>query len=349
MEEEKVENIPEEVQEEKPVEQPVEESASNPEPEKDSIDALLNSTEVEVKKEEPDGRPYNEVIEEARQGILAAYKKSRMVSNISMVIAVVLLVGAFIMIIQKKAFFVAFGYSLAGATLVAMIVFYFVNRNRLPKRIKEYITLVSSSLNSHAFNNPEFKDVKTDPNERMSSTDLISDRVYMDMNNVVSRNVVKGMYGDRSFLVADVAIRNSQGRKVDNLFVGKYLTYKNDLHFESRYIIRLKGAEDVDLPNDLEGLVVLEENEKMVIYGPDGSKYKEDLGSKFIPSLKEIEIQGALLGISIVIWAGHSAAYLSYSDDIVALPFEKEFNKEAYDGYVATQLRLLDALKTLLK
>ncbi len=349
MEEEKVENIPEEVQEEQPVEHPVEEAASNQEPEKDSIDALLSSTEVEVEKEDPNGKPYNEVIEEARQDILKQYKKSRMVSNISMVVAVLLLVGSFIMIIQKTSLFVALGYSLAGATLVAMIIFYFVNRNRLPKRIKEYVAIVSSSLNSHAFNNQEFKEVKTDPNERMASTDLISDRVYMDMNNVVSRNIVKGMYSNRSFLVADVAIRNAQGRKLSNLFVGKYLTYKNDLHFESRYIIRIKGAEDIDLPNDLEGLVVLEENEKMVIYGPEGSKYKEDLGNKFIPSLKEIEIKGALLGISIVIWAGHSAAYLSYSDDIVALPFEKEFNKEAYDEYVATQLRLLNALKTLLK
>ena len=349
MEEEKIENIPEEVKEEQPAEEPVEEVASNEEPQKDSIDALLSSTEVEVKKEEPDGRPYNEVIEESRKDILQAYKKQRMISNISMVVAVVILVGAFIMILQRKSLFVALGYSLAGATLVAMIVFYFVPRNRLPKKVKEYVSLVSAALNSHAFNNQEFTNVKTDPNERLSTTDLISDRVYMDMNNVVSRNVVKGMYSERSFLVSDVAIRNAQGRKVTNLFVGKYLTYKNDLHFESRYIIRLKGAEEIDLPNDLEGLVVLEENEKMVIYGPEGSKIKDDLGTKFIPSLKEIEIKGALLGLSIVIWAGHSAAYLSYSDEIVALPFEREFNKEAYDEYIATQLRLLNALKTLLK
>ena len=350
MEEEKLETLPEEEQVQEPASQePVSEPKQPVEPEKDSIDALLSSNLVEIKKEDPNDRPYDEVIEEARKELLKSYKKSRTISNISMLVAVAILIGAFIMIVQKTAVLVAVGYSLAGATLVAMIVYYIINRNRMPKKVKDYVTLVSGALNGHAYNSQEYKELKTDPNERLGSEEFFSDRVYKDMNNVVSRNIVRGLYGDRGLMVGDVALRSGQGKTLNNLFIGKYISYKNDLHFENRYIIRLKGKEDVDLPNDIEDLAVLEENEKLVIYGPEGHKYKEDLGTKFIPSLKEINVEGALLGLSIVIWAGHSAAYLSYSDEIVALPFEKEFNKEAFEAYTATQLRLLDALKTLLK
>ena len=150
-------------------------------------------------------------------------------------------------------------------------------------------------------------------------------------------------------MVADLGLRKMVGRKTENLFIGKYISYKNDLHFENRYIIRLKGEKEIDIPNDIDDLVVLEDNETLIIYGPEGHKYKEDLGKDFFNGLKDIKLNEELLSLSIVIWAGHSAAYLSYSDDVITLPFEKEYNKEPFDRYVSTQLNLLNALKTLLK
>ena len=65
--------------------------------------------------------------------------------------------------------------------------------------------------------------------------------------------------------------------------------------------------------------------------------------------LKRIKLGNELLGFTVVIWAGHSAAYLSYTDAIIALPFERPFNGEAFDNYTSQQLELLNALKTLLK
>ena len=254
-----------------------EESAETPE---SSIDALLPHS-VAIEKESPDAKPYNEIVEQARVDIAKSYKKSRMISNISMLVAVALLVGAFILILQKKSLFVILGYSIAGATLVAMVVFYIMTRNRLPKKVKDYVALVNTALNQHAFNPSEFQEMKTDPTDKLELSDVAPERVFKDMNSIVSRNVVKGLYLSRSVLISDLGLRYLQGRKTENLFIGKYISYKNDLHFENRYIVRLKGEKEIDVPNDIEDLVVLEDNEKMVIYGPEGHKYKEDLGKEF--------------------------------------------------------------------
>lgn len=314
-----------------------------------SVDALLDKTE-KVIKSGPEDRPYEEVIEEARLGIREEYRKARLMSNISMGVSVVLLVVAFLLF-SKTGSLQIIGYIIAALTLVGMIVFYVLTRNKMPAKIKAYIKVVTTELNKAAFSASEYSDLTTDPSDRFASTDFVTDGVYSQISNIASRNIVRGTFAKKTFAVGDIALRGGQGKNITNRFVGKYISISNDAHFEGRYVIVSKRSdgEVVDLPNAIEDLVVLEEKENFIVYGPEGRKYNEELGTKIIPALKKIEVGKDLYGMTVVLWAGHSAAYLSYSDTIVALPFENQFNKEAYDKYASTQLVLLKALKTLIK
>ena len=310
-------------------------------------DALDNSHPIE--KETSESRPYDEVIEEARLDINKAYSKQRKLSNIIMIVVVAGLIGGFVMILQKAIAFTIAGYSLIGALVVFMVVFYFVTKNKLPNKIKDYILLVTNALNGHVFKDGAYSELKSDPNDRVELGELLAEGVYEGANNITSRNVVEGMFGGRHFNVADVAIRKGQGRQMANLFIGKHLSYPNNLHFEGRYVILSKrvGAE-TDLPNAINDLTVLSEEEGFVVYGPKDSKIAKDTNSKFVSLIKDIKVDGELLNLAVVIWAGHSAAYVSYSDAIIALPFERPFNKEPFEQYSSQQLQLLNALKTLL-
>ena len=312
------------------------------------IDKLLDNSK-DVVLENSESKPYFEVIEEARQRMLKNYKRSRKISNIVMAISVGVIIAAFVFIVQKIAWMNILGFSLAGAVLVFMIVWYFVNRNKLPNQVKQYAIDVTNALNGHAFKNTEFSELKTDPADKVQLTDILSDNVYDNIANIASRNLVVGKFAGRSFKVGDVALRTGQGKNTSNVFFGKYFTYQNDLHFTGRYVIISKGSQEIDQPNAISDLEVLEQDEKFVIYGPKDSKYKENLGTKLIPQLKNIKVEGDLLNLVVCLWAGHSAAYLSYTDAIIALPFEKEFNKEPFENYISHQNQLLNALKTLLK
>ena len=57
---------------------------------------------------------------------------------------------------------------------------------------------------------------------------------------------------------------------------------------------------------------------------------ERDLGKDLIENLKSIECVGSLLNVNIVLWAGHTAVYLSYDDAIVAIPFDKAIQPESY-------------------
>ena len=332
-EEEKTEAIPQET-----------EVVSNEEEKKD----LLDQSHL-IEKETSDSRPYDEVIEEARQNINKTYSKQRRVSNIVMLATVAGLIGGFVLVLQKGLPFTIAGYSLIGCLVVFMVVFYFVNKNKLPNKIRDYIILVTNALNGHVFADGTYQEVKSDPNDRVELSELLAEGVYEGATNITSRNVVEGMFEGRHFRVADVALRKGAGRQMQNIFIGKHVSYPNNLHFEGRYVIvSKKDGEAVDVPNAINDLTVLSEDGNFTVYGNKDAKITKDTNSKLVSLIKEIKVDKELLNFVLVIWAGHSAAYLSYSDAIIALPFEKPFNKEPFEQYTSQQLQLLNALKTLL-
>ena len=114
------------------------------------------------------------------------------------------------------------------------------------------------------------------------------------------------------------------------MFVGKYLSTGNKLHFEDRYIINIKGEKDTDLPTDKDDLVELINQNRFVVYGKEGANPEKDLGKDLLDNLKSIDCTGALLNVNVVLWAGHTACYLSYDDSIVAIPFDKEIDTKSY-------------------
>lgn len=324
--------------------------------ESDVVSNQTNEQKDPLDKSEPiivedeNSRPYDEVIEEARKKVLGDYNKQKRISNISMIVVVALLIGCFVLIFLKNITLNIVGYSLTGALIVGMIIFYFVTKNKIPNKIRDYIMLVTKTINAHVFKDGSYKELKSDPTERLEIGEVVADGVYEDIESITSRNVVEGLYEGRTFKVADAALRKGRGRATQNIFVGKYFSYPNNLHFEGRYVIlsKRKGGE-TDIPNAINDLAVLSEEEEFVVYGPNqDAKINKDTNSKLVSLIKAIEKNNYLMNVVVVIWAGHSAAYLSYSDDIIALPFEKAFNKEAFEQYTSQQLQLLNALKTLL-
>ena len=164
--------------------------------------------------------------------------------------------------------------------------------------------------------------------------DLIGDGVYAEATGINSRNVVRGTYKNHHFLYAEAALTRPSTRKqqVPPLFVGKYISVPNDLRFDGRFVVVVKNPkEPLDLPNAVSDLAVLEDKDEFMIYGPEGANIRDAINNKVISQLKKLEIGGHLLNINVVFWAGHSAAYVSYDDTIMSVPFDKPLDKAGFD------------------
>ena len=312
------------------------------------LDKLLPKGQP-IEKPLPDAQDYEEVIETARVNFQKDYKKSRRMSYIMMGVVMVVAVASIILIGFKQMALKITGWSLIGSAVVGMIFYYIFTRNSMPNATKAYIALVNKELNERNFKDTKYKDCTIDKSEKIELSDPMTDAIYLNLNNIASRNVVNGKFNNKSFKVADLGLYSGSGRNRVSAFVGKYTSFKNDAHFEGRYIINIKSEKPVDLPSDIEDLKVLFQEGNFTIYGKEDAKYNADLGKDFIEAVKGIEATGSLLGLNFVIWSGHSAAYASYDDVIMTLPFEKSFKKEPNEQYAKDQLRILEALDLLNK
>ena len=314
----------------------------------EDINSLLPAGE-KIEKPEEGAEDYAVTVENARLEFQKKFKAGRRNSYIVMGVILAVAVASVILISLKGMVWRIVGWSLVGAAVLGMIIYYIVNRNTLPNATKEYIALVNKCFNTRNFSDTKFSDVSTDAHEKLELADPISDRIYKDLTNIASRNVINGHFAHRTFKVGDMGLYSGAGKNRRSLFVGKYVIYPNDLHFENRYILTIKGLSAVDLPDDIDDLKILSEQEGVVIYGPEGAKFESDLGKDFLKAVKALAVEKHLLNLNLVVWGGRSSAYLSYDDVIMTLPFDKEFNKESNEQYAANLLSVLNAFELLTK
>ena len=289
-------------------------------------------------------------IEDRRNNLLTSFKKSRNVSRILMGVVLVAIIGAIILITFNEMVLKIIGYIIAGVVLVGMLVFYFISKNKFPQSSREYIKEVSQYINSYVFSHKELVEAKLYPEKKLDRLSFDADQAYKDIVEVGSRNYIEFKYGDRLVSVNDTALYyqgedRRRPRKVG--FLGKYLSLDNNLKFEGRYVFNLHNSDKekiIDQPNAIDDLTLLQEDDNLMIYGPEGKEFDKIFDKSFVKELKAINVESPLLNLVVVVWASHTAIYLSYDDPVTTLPFEHPFNADAQKKY---QDDLLDILHLL--
>ncbi len=294
---------------------------------------LENEEEIE---EQPikETKSYDKVIEDARLDLFNSYSKSRRISNILMFAVVAAICGIMFMIISNNDVLRIIGYCLAGALILGMVLYYVLTRKNLPNKVKTYVPLVTKALNDKMFADSKFAGIETNEEEKLAMDDLVGDGVYVEANGINSRNVVRGTFKEHHFLYAEAALMRPSTRKqqVPPLFVGRYISVPNQMKFDGRIILVFKNPKQpLDLPNAISDLVALEDKEDFSVYGPEGTNYHSLIGNNVIDRLQKLQIKGHLLNVNVVFWGGHTAAYLSYDDTILSVPFDKPFDKDGFE------------------
>ena len=292
---------------------------------------------------------FYEKLEASREDFYKTYNRQRKTSNILMPVAGLLMAASLVLFLGiAETWGKIVGGCLIGATLVGMIVYFILTRNKLPNKSKEYIRNFALLSDNYVFDHQEIKNAKVILKKRYAITDFLPDRVYKDCVDIASRNIVEFEYKDHSINVGELALYKAGAKRNQRalLFVGKYMSFSNDYHFEDRYIINITGAKETDLPNDTEDLVALHEQNHFKVYGKDGAKFEKDLSKEVLNNLKSIECTQSLLNVNIVVWAGRTAVYLSYDDGIVSIPLDKKLNSDAYKQL---KKNILDILEIFIK
>ena len=287
-------------------------------------------------KEQEEATPYQITIEEKRKELYKAYSTQKRISYILRFVILIAIVGVMVLIMNNSQTLKIIGYVGAGLLIVGMIVYYLVNRKGLPVKAKEYMAYVVETLRNRQFSDL-YENVQYNPEERFAVADFVGDGVYKDAVSAKSRNIVRAEFKGHHITYGEVALfRSAQKRQqVPPVFVGKYIAMPNTLEFEGRYVIVYKSPKQpYDLPNNVDDLVVLEEKDDLVVYGPKGGDFRKALGGSFISDVRRLELDNHLFNVNIAVWAGHSAAYLSYDDAVMSIPLEHPFDYAGFEQSV---------------
>ena len=281
----------------------------------------------------PDVDAFAERSDEFRVKLVKSYKKTNTINSILMFVVAGVFVGAFILVSQKLLWAQILGWSLIGVTLAGLVTYFLLNRKRYPNLSREYFKTFWEESNNYLFSGDKFEECSIDIDERYQMADCIAERVYKDIVNVASRNVVRGKYEGKDFVFGELGLYRPGARKNarDVVFVGRHLEVSNNLHFEGRYIVNVRKAEEpVDLPTDIEDLKPLYEDGLLTVYGEEGADWEKDLGKEIVLQIQGLVCDAPLLNVNVVFWAQKSICYLSYDDSIVAIPFEQKLDPQAY-------------------
>lgn len=307
---------------------------------------------ITFEKPKLDAPSYDKTVEEARDELYKAYRKSRKISNIITIVVLIAGLGGMLCITQNDpnlAFLPIIGWVIIGLTVAGLFAFYLFNRNKFPNRTREYIKVITKALNEANFADEKFTEVTSNLEEKLNIEEIIGDSAYENVASVSSRNVIHGKYCGNDFLMAECALnRPSQNKKEGPLFVGRYLTLPNSLEMKGRIIISIKNHQTpLDLPNKVNDLTCLKDEQALSIYGLKETDVEKVLGKKFYNEfLSKFALKDHLVNVNLVVWSGKSSLYLSYDDAAMTLPFDKPLVKEAVDQMIEN---LNDACALLMK
>ena len=301
-------------------------------------------TSIEIQKPTAETRPYSEVVEEERAKVLSQNKLSSRLSTISIICVLALsIAGIFLLNIAPIV-----AYVLMGVAVATLIVFSIVIRRIARPDVQGYIVKASTAINEFTFADGRFTQVKYDPTDKLQLEDVSSDGAFSDLIRVASRNVVEGLFEERSFKVCETAFFKLTGKKQTPVFIGKYLSAVNDLHFEGRIILISKGDTDADIPDGIDDLKQVDFDNKFFAYAPNENTYKV-LDKKFIKAIKDINVNKHLMNLTVIIWAGRTIVYASYDDPTITLPFYEKYQADTAVDYRNNLIQLLQAIQLLNK
>lgn len=322
----------------------VEEAPVNEQEEQQKLEASLDVINLDQNETL---NSFSEKIEKGRDDFYSTFSKQRKLSNFLIPIVGLVMAASFVLFLAVNgAWGKIVGGVIIGVTLVGMIIFYIITKNKLPTKSQEYLRNFAITSNNFLVSKQEVVNPRLLFKKRYAISDFLPDRVYKDVVDIASRNIVEFDFKGHAVQIGEAALykKGEKRNQKQLLFVGRYLSFSNDYHFEDRYIINISKKDKVDLPTDFEDLKILKEQNNFAVYGKENANYVKDLGKDVINNLMSIDCKDSLLNVNIVVWAGHTAAYLSYDDSIVAIPLDKQLNAAAYQQLKKNVYDILDIL-----
>lgn len=267
-------------------------------------------------------------IENARKEFLTNYKAQNRFRILLSCIGIVLCIVIFVVIPNTiKDSKVALPVMLAslGLVLCSLLVYSFYSRRRLQKRMREYFRFFYEEANKFSLEGEDFKEIVQQNPDKLQMQQFTDCGMYKDIVEVGSRGLTSFEYKKIPTMICDCAGQIKTQKRLQPVFVGKYLFAPSNYNDENPLIIYLKGDERKLPPTNVEGLKKVIDDEKMVVY-TNNKNYSKLLSKELKGLLGEVVLDKDLVDLAISLTPGRCFVCMGYDDPLMVIPMERPYN-----------------------
>lgn len=293
---------------------------------------------VEEKKPEPAPEPeptsyeYDDEnlshIEDARKDFFAKYKKDNRIKTIVSVGILLVIVAGWIIpytipALKSSNWGLVTSLIVVGVCIVALGIYSAFFRKKSDKGIKDYFIKYYESTYKFVLKGLGVKNFQGNIDNKITEDEFNQNRLYGNTYKVGSRYGVTFNYQGMEVSLTDAASQQKGKKALETTFVGKYMRTPN-AYTGAGLIIYFKGNDRALPPSNLLPEKLLEETDKMVIYGE--KEDKKFLNHKIRTALSKIRTDKTLVDVAISIQPGTTHFCLGYEDNLMIIPLQKAFN-----------------------
>ncbi len=297
----------------------------------DELNTFVNKARVEFKEEHDRLLKYNKVL------------------------GIVLFVAMIAILIVGFIYPDAIVYLLIGIAIYFVLVFALTRyqRKKMDESVKKYLNVYSLYTESYSYDPSIYKNVTIKFEEKLDK-EVVDKLAYVnDCIEIGSRNIVRYSLNGTSCYTGDVSIKTGEKkvRKTHRVgFVGKLVVMPYELKSEGRILCYLKGCGDAT-PNNLDDVNKIDVHDlssSWEVYASNES-LKQVFTSSLVKALNAFSCDNLLNDVLISFNEGSLLIGLSYSDDLMVIPLEKDFNGAGFTHFKKDMELVADLYKALTK
>ena len=314
----------------------------------------LEKVEEVVEEQEPASEPqettysskYLQEIEDARQKFLKVYQTQNTFKWIVSAFSIVAIIFGFIFFPQLvtgtagMAGMISIG---VGAILLTLVYSIYTKRN-MDKKMKAYFGLYYDCINNFVFEGEDFANITSQFPGRIQEEAFNDNNLFKDVSSVGSRGFTEFEYKGTPIAICDAAAQTMVDRRAKPVFVGKYLYAAAEYKYDDPLYVYFRGDQRSLPPTNLEGIKVVSDDERIVIYS-NNKDWKKVITKEVKDLFSKIQMNNYFVDLSISLQKGRVFVCMGYDDPLMILPLQKEFDPKPNEQFKKDVYNVLDLIK----
>ena len=304
----------------------------------EKIESGVNENKVVVNHKDVDARKiikteddikFEEDINNKRKEYKAYADKQRKINIIISSIVAVVIIAAFICMINLSSKYTWVLYVCLGVMILVLGGTYFAS-NKMKKNLiaksEVYIDYLYEKCGQYVYNDKDVKNLIVTPKGSLEDKWFLEAHFYKDIVNTKGRNFshfeYKGVEVDSCDLAANIKIKG----KLSPKFLGRYYSFKANNKTNGKVtIFQLKGG-SLSVPlDDIDDLKLVEGNDKYCIYSND-TNVKKVLNTRVIKELEKFKIVDPLIDVIFSVKDNLISLGIDYADEFLNIPVDSDFS-----------------------